>query len=212
MKSAGFFVFVVCLAVLAPPSGAQIQLNEILADPASDWDSDGVLSSKSDEWVEIVNNSPFVVDLSCYRLVDLSGGTTWRYGFAGTLAPGSVFTVYGSDAVSWQSANGFPALGLSLNNAGDTVFLYDVSVGDTVVVDEYTYQSFETIDDRSVGRRADLPSEWVIFDALNPYGGTNSPFGNGCEPTPNGINSCGSPVPTHDTTWGAVKELFSNPM
>jgi len=212
MKFAGCFIFFVCLAFLAPPSGAQVQLNEILADPASDWDSDGTISSKSDEWVEIINRSSLAVDLSCYRLADLSGGTTWRFGFSGTLEAGGVLAVYGSDAVAWQAANGFPSLGLSLNNGGDTVYLYDVSEADTVVVDEYTYQSFETADDRAVGRRDDLPVEWVIFDALNPYGGANPPFGNGCVPTPDEVNSCGSPVPTHDTTWGAVKELFSNPM
>ena len=185
---------------------AQIQLNEVLADPASDWDGDSVVSSKSDEWVEVINVGASAVDVSCFRLGDASGGTTWRFGFSGTLAPGDVVVVYGSDAVAWQGANGFPSFGLSLNNSGETVFLFDISNEDTVIVDEYTYANFEVLDDRSVGRDS-ATGEWVIFDGLNPYTGDGPPSGTGCHPSPGTTNEC-STVPTHDSTWGAIKQLY----
>ena len=88
MKHVAFFLFV--LGAFASVCNAQIRINEILADPASDWSGDASLSSKDDEWVEVINAGATVVDLSAYRLGDASGGTTtWRFGFAGTLAPGA---------------------------------------------------------------------------------------------------------------------------
>ncbi|MDH3216519.1 MAG: lamin tail domain-containing protein [Candidatus Krumholzibacteria bacterium] len=205
-------VFVCFLFVLFPPSqgDTQIRLNEILADPASDWDGDGAVSSRSDEWVEIINVGTSIIDISSYRLGDLSGGTSWRFGFDGTVAPGEVRLVFGSESVAWETANGFPAFGLSLNNAGDAVFLYDVAGGDTIVVDQYAYSAFETEDDRATGRLPDGVGDWFIFDALNPYPGTTPPLGNGCAPTPGHDNVCQGSVPVEETTWGAVKALFSD--
>ena len=186
MKHVAIFVcFLVCLPFAT--SHAQIRLNEILADPASDWDGDSSLSSRSDEWVEIVNVGAAVVDLSTYRLADLSGGTGWRFGFDGALAPGDVRVVFGSESVAWEQANGYPAFGLSLNNGGDTVFLYDLAGGDTVVVDSYTYADFEVADDRAPGRDP-TGATWEIYDGLNPYSGQTPPLGNGCVPTP-GVQS-----------------------
>jgi hypothetical protein len=209
MRIVAVFVFCVVASFLPINSAAQIRLNEILADPASDWDGDGGVNSRSDEWVEIVNIGSSAVDLSSYRLGDVSGDTSWRYGFSGTVAPGEIRLVYGSDAVLWESANGFPAFGLSLNNSGDTVFLFDVAGGDTIVVDQYTYSSFEVQDDRTTGRDPDGTGDWVIFDGLNPYSGSAPPFGNGCAPTPGGTNDCSTSVPVKESTWGAIKALWS---
>ena len=48
-----------------------------------------------------------------------------------------------------------------------------------------------------------------IYDGLNPYGGTEPPFGNGLAPTP-GLPNSGDPppVPVEGETWGGVKGLF----
>lgn len=214
MRIVAFFLsllsYFACLA--APPlSGAraQVLVNEILADPASDWDGDGSLSTKFDEWVEVINVGASSVDLSAYRVGDLSGGYSWRYGFSGTLQPGGVLVVYGSDSQAWETANGFPLMGLSLNNSGDTVILYRLEGSDTVVVDSYAYASHEVLDDRSTGRMAGDFAEWRIFDALNPYAGATPPLGTGCSPSPGATNACGPFVPVEETTWGAIKELFS---
>jgi len=203
-------IFVCCLFLYVSDASAQVYLNEILADPASDWDGDATINSRSDEWVEIVNVGSIPIDLTSYRLGDLSGGLSWRFGFSGSLAPGSTQIVYGSDSVAWEQANGFPAFGLSLNNGGDTVFLYDLSSGDTVTVDQYSYSAFEVEDDRAAGRDPDGTGPWEIFDALNPYSGATPPFGNGCVPTPGESNECTATVPTEQSTWGAIKALYSN--
>jgi Lamin Tail Domain len=210
MRNVAIFLCCLFTALFATRSVAQIRINEIVADPASDWDGDTSVNSRSDEWVEIVNAGSSTIDISTFRLGDLSGGSDWRYGFAGTLAPGETRVVYGSVAVAWESANGFPAVGLSLNNGGDTVFLYDLAGADTVVSDEYTYMDFEVTDDRSTGRSPDGVGPWVIFDALNPYGGENPPLGNGCPPTPGAPNECSSTVPTEESTWGAIKALYGD--
>ncbi len=197
--------FCISAAVSCP---AQIRLNEILADPASDWDGDGEVNSKTDEWVEIINTGSSGIDLSNLRLGDISGGYDWRFAFSGSLGPGEILVVYGSQVVQWQIENGVSTYGLSLNNSGDTVYLYRLTGSDTTVADSYGYQSHEVLDDRSVGRKPDGFGEWIIFDALNPYSGTKPPFGTGCNPSPGLPTACATPV--ESTTWGLVKSLYMN--
>lgn len=189
----------------AAPACGQVLVNEILGDPGFDWNGDGTVSSRDDEWVEIVNAGPDPVVLDEYRLSD--GGTRLlRYGFSGTLAPGAVRVVFGSESVAWESANGVSAVGLSLNNAGDSVRLWKIAGSDTVLVDSYTYAAFENLDDRSVGRLPDGGTEWRLWDHRTPYSGTTPPFGTGCEPTPGTHNQC--PTPVEQTPWSRVKDLY----
>jgi hypothetical protein len=208
MKFVAFFCFVFLSVSIAATCPAQICLNEILADPASDWDGDGEINSKTDEWVEIINTSSSPIDLTNLRIGDLSGGYNWRFAFSGSLAPGEIRVVYGSEVVQWQSENGVSTYGLSLNNSGDTVYLYKLTASDTQVVDWYGYQSHEVLDDRSVGRRPDGWGDWTLFDALNPYNGTKPPIGSGCNPSPGLPIACATPVKS--TTWGLVKKLYMN--
>jgi len=214
MKNVAFFLSLLFVSALLAAfavghAEAQLLLNEILADPASDWDGDAAVGSRTDEWVEVMNAGASSIDLSPYRLGDLSGGYSWRYGFGGTLAPGAVVIVYGSTALAWQSANGFPSMGLSLNNAGDTVLLYKIEGTDTLVADTYGYLAHEGLDDRSTGRMQSDVSEWRVFDGLNTYTGTKPPLGTGCSPSPGAVNACGPRIPVEGSTWGAIKELFA---
>jgi hypothetical protein len=189
----------------ASPVCGQIRVNEILGDPGVDWAGDGTVSSRDDEWVEIVNAGPDPVVLDDYRLSD--GGTRLlRFGFSGTLAPGAVQVVFGAASVAWESNNGVSAVGLSLNNAGDTVRLWKIAGADTVLVDSYTYAAFENLDDRSVGRLPDGGAEWRLWDRHTPYSGTTPPLGTGCEPTPGTQNQC--PTPVQQTPWSQVKRLY----
>lgn len=199
---------VVSLGVAQPCQG-QVLVNEILADPGFDWDGDGAVSSRDDEWVEIVNAGLVPVDLSSYLLSD--GGTSrlLRFGFSGTLAPGGVKLVTGGTSVAWESANGESATGLSLNNTGDTVRLWQVVGTDTLLVDSYTYVGFEVLDDRSTARMPDGAPTWALFDARNPYAGTTPPLGTGCPPTPGTSNVC--PTAVTPVGWGAVKSLYAPP-
>ncbi|HET6350241.1 MAG TPA: lamin tail domain-containing protein, partial [Candidatus Krumholzibacteria bacterium] len=172
MKYVAFFFSVfLCVMGLASASTAQVHLNELLADPATDWNGDGTVDSKLDEWVEIVNTGAAVVDLSTFRISDASGNTSFRFALSGTLAPGQVKVYFGSDVVAWQAANGVAQQGLSLNNSGDTVFLYEVNGENIDVADSHTYASADVLDDRSTGRLPNGTGDWVIFDGLNPYKG-----------------------------------------
>ncbi|RJR28065.1 MAG: lamin tail domain-containing protein [Candidatus Latescibacterota bacterium] len=207
------FRFLLCLAFclcalssLPAPCAAQIVVNEFVADPARDWDGDGTTNLRDDEWIEIRNIGTVPVDLSAYRLADAEGPTVFRYGFAGTLDPGAVRVVYGSDSRAWEEANGFPLYGLSLNNTGDVVSLYRLAGGDTALVDSYAYREVAARDDRSIGRRSDAPSVWITFDALNPCTATCDPAGTGCFPTPGSQNTCLTPAAT--ATWGSIKGIY----
>ena len=117
-------LFFGALSSLAPAGAAQVKLNEMIADPNSDWDGDGVVNSKLDEWVEIINTSSNTVDLGVYRITDLSAGKAFRFALSGTIAPGQTRVIFGAEVVAWQNANSVSAFGFSLNNGGDTGYLY----------------------------------------------------------------------------------------
>ena len=206
-------VFVMAVAVAVGVLGARragaaptdaIQLSEVLAGPARDWDGDGVFDAKADEWIEIRNAGGVTLPLDGYCVADAD--TTVRYAFSGTLAAGAVLLVTGSQAVAWQQFVGRTTSGLSLNNAGDVVFLLRIVGVDTTVVDEHGYNSIEGGTDRSTGRTDTAGDTWVLFDALNPYTGSGTPSGTGCPPTPGGPNGCTTDVSA--VTWGAIKRLY----
>ena len=50
-----FFSAILCVMGLASASTAQVHLNEILADPATDWNGDGTVDSKLDEMARVIS-------------------------------------------------------------------------------------------------------------------------------------------------------------
>jgi len=197
-------VLVVASLGTAEPCKGQVVISEILGDPAMDWDGDAVVGFKEDEWVEIANVGTTPAPLDSLRLSDASD--VFRFGFQGTLAPGSQLVVFGSDSVAWETAHGFSTVGLSLNNGGDTVRLWQLAGAETLLVDEYTYAAHEAEDDRSTARMPIDGDTWVLFDALHPWTGTAPPPPTGCPPTPAADNQCPTAVQGH--TWSRVKKLF----
>ena len=201
-----------CILLLHPPATARpacaqdaLRINEILAAPARDWDGSGAFSSRDDEWVEVINPGLTDLDLSPYMLTD--GDSLPRFRFSGSLPAGAVLLVTGRMSYDWERANGQPAFGLSLGNTVDSVMLWHVSATDTTLVESYTYRAHESAADRSVGRAIDAPNGWQLFDGLNPYTGTALPPGNGCNPTPGAVNTCGlTGAPA--TSWGRLKALY----
>ena len=192
-------------AGVAPPAcRAAVVLSEILADPATDWNGDGAINSRDDEWVEVTNTGPDAVDLSAYFLRDALG-TEAHLQLSGTLGSGQARVFFGSDAAAWQATQGITVTGLSLNNTGDTVELWRGMPGQTgsQLDDVDIFADHEAEDDRSSGRLTD--GTWVIFDALNPYTGTLLPGGSGCAPSPGAVNVCRPNVPLEAATWGALK-------
>jgi hypothetical protein len=205
-----FYLFLALFSITAIPRfsdcAAQLAINEIMADPARDWDGDGALSSRDDEWVEIINLGKAAVDLAGYRLSDGEGRPVWRYGFSGVLEAGALRIVYGSDSRAWEEANGFAVYGLSLNNTGDRISLYRIAGADTAVVDGYTFAEAAARDDRAIGRRSDSPAVWVVFDAYNPCTAACVPAGSGCYPTPGAANTC--TTATESQSWGSIKSMY----
>jgi hypothetical protein len=200
-------VFLVsCATAIGSGALAQVVINEFLADPARDWDGDGLYSYRDDEWVEIANLGASTAGLDGYYLTDGEGPSVWRYGFSGSLAPGAVIAVYGSDAKAWEESAGYPVYGLSLNNVGDVVSLYRVTGEDTVLVDSFKYGDRAADDDRSVGRDIGAQEMWMIFDALNPCSDSCVPAGCGCIPTPEEANYCYTA--SGPESWSRIKSRY----
>jgi len=184
-------------------AGSDLRIDEILAGPARDWDGDGVYDSRSDEWLEVINNGLAPLDLAPYRIADAD--STIRYELSGMLLPGEVRLVTGSMAVAQQRSLGHTATGLSLNNSGDTILLFRVGASDTTLADSRHYGTIEAASDRSTGWLND-PAIWALFDGLNKYSGAGDPQGTGCNPTPGARNGCA--IPATETTWGNIKRLY----
>ena len=200
-------VFLTTFSVVSVCRG-QVLINEILADPARDWDGDGEENFRNDEWVEIVNAGDSVVDLDGYLLADGEGEIVCRYGFSGLLDPGAVRVVYGSESRAWEESNGLPVYGLSLNNAGDRVSLYRVIGPDTVLVDSIDCDDKAAEDDRSLGRSEKDIGMWAVFDAYNPCADKCVPAGCGCIPTPGGTNGCITAEKSE--SWGMIKRIYDD--
>lgn len=190
-------------ATTAPSGG--VRLNEFLAGPARDWNGDGVLSTRDDEWIEIVNLGATPADLSSYYFTD--GDSIPRFAFSGTLDPGGRRLVFGSESYAWEKATGHSAFGLSLGNTGDQVILWQVTGAESVVVDRYTYLAHEGAGDRAVGRIPDGTGDWALLDSLNPYTGALSPPATGCAPSPGWTNTC-TATEARRVSWGGLKQLY----
>lgn len=187
---------------------AELRLSEALSAPASDWDGDGTVDYKGDEWVEILNTGPAVEDLDGVFLKDATGDA-YHYGFHGTLAAGEVLVVYGSDAVQWQADNGAGSSGLSLNNSGDGLELWRDIAEPRIfqALDMLPIPSHAAAADRSIGWST-ATSSWVLHDGLNPYSGQALPGPTGCEPSPGVRNHCDGLVPVEASSWGTLKARF----
>jgi hypothetical protein len=201
---ARFIPLVAVLGLAATPAFSEVLLNEVLADPARDWNGDAAVSSRDDEWVEIINTGPGAVDLTGYRLA--GPDSVWRYEFTGTLAAGAVRVVYGRQSYDWEVANGFPAFGLRLGNSGGEIVLFHVAGSSIAQLDCYAYADHEADDDRSSGRGPDGGPNWILLDGHNPWTGAAEPKGSGCLPTPGARLVCATPVAP--VTWGRVKVLI----
>lgn len=198
-RLAGLSLALLCL--LSAPASAALLLSEVLSGPQSDWDGDGDVDSKLDEWVEIVNTGPFPESLENVFLRD-GTGTAYHFGFSGQLLPNEVVLVTGADAVAWQAANDAGSSGLSLNNGGDTLELLR-NDGTVTVIDTVVVPSHAADPDRSMARAAE--GDWLLYDQINPYGGSNDPTGTGCAPSPGVVNTCRTSVPVRAASFGAVK-------
>jgi hypothetical protein len=115
-----FFSAILCLMGLASASHAQLHLNEILADPGKDWNSDGTVDSKP---MSGSRSSTPARRRWISRRIDFGCGGNRRFALRDWNAgagPDQGLLRLGRGGVA--AANGVSQLGLSLNNSGDTVF------------------------------------------------------------------------------------------
>lgn len=214
MRAKNWCTFITVLSLLVfctwtTAARAQLRITEILSAPGMDWNSDGSVDSKLDEWVEITNTGTEPVDLQDVFLRD-GTGTAWHYGFSGTLAPGEIALITGSASLQWQEANGAGTSGLSLNNSGDLVELWRAPEGgEASLLDAATVPGHAAASDRSY---AWLQGQgiWILHDGLNPYGGNLVPTGTGCDPSPGQSNLCTAGVPIEDLSFGRVKAVWED--
>jgi len=198
-------VSLIVFALGTPVLGAVV-INELMADPETDWNSSGVPNYRDDEWVEVYNNGTGVENLAAYYLRDITDDTP-HLQMSGLLQPGQVMVFYGGDAVAWQQDNDVTVSGLSLNNTGDTVEVVFWDGIDYRVIDSVSYTDHEAEDERSSGRDP-LTGAWTLYDGLNPHTGSQEPLGSGCLPSPGAPNDCPPLVPVKRTSWDGLKSLY----
>jgi hypothetical protein len=170
-------VALVGLSPAATHSG--LVINEALPAPHADWSGNAIPGEPSDEWIEIANVGTDAVMLEDHYVAAAASPDSPRTGLAGMLPAGERLLVTGEHAIDWQSANGRPAEGLGLGDAGDALALFRASGGVPECVDALSWGPVAT--DVALGRMPDGTGPATLFDALAD-GGT------GPQPTPGGAN------------------------
>jgi len=144
---------------VAAPTDSPIIINEIHADPdlsSGDANGDGIVNIDDDEFVELINTSDGLLDISGWTLQDLVSPITPRHTFPpGTVLPsGCAIVVFGGGNPTGDFGGSIvqTTSSLSLNNADETITLFDAA--QTAVV-SYTYGS-EGGDNQSLTRSPDI--------------------------------------------------------
>ncbi|WP_426431352.1 lamin tail domain-containing protein [Winogradskyella sp. HB-48] len=179
------------------PALPNIVINEILADPTGiDANGDGTVSTTEDEFVELVNNEIFAVDITGYTLSDAVG---IKHVFGSIILPagGSVVVFSGGTPTGISGASETASTGnLQLNNGGDTVTLED---GSSNIIATYTYGG-EGGNDQSLGRNEDIFGGFVQHTTIQT---------NPVAASPGLYNTSGLPFST--ITWkGSVDNDWAN--
>lgn len=199
-----FAIVLTAVAGYPAPGAAQLRISEVLSAPTEDYDLDGEVDSKSDEYVEVHNPSAETVQLANWFLRD-GTGDAYHYGFAGSIPPGGTLVVTGTMSQVWQANNDAGTSGLSLNNTGDVVELWFADPESTpVLIDTVTVPPHAAQAGRSIALDF-VTDEYVLHDALAPYGGASVPLATGCAPNPGIPGTCTGGVPTAARAWGALK-------
>jgi hypothetical protein len=126
-------------------AGADVLINEMLANPAKDWNGNGAVSGMDDEFIELYNSGNESVDVSGYVLKDtVFRSTPGEYALPeGTvIGPKDLLVIFVSTSGVFQG------------NDGDAIKLYDPSGN---LVDEMEYDA--TKEDVSFARIPD-GGEW----------------------------------------------------
>ena len=163
------------LTVLVP-----LVINEFLADPAEgaagDANRDGTRDGTQDEFVEIVNDSDALLDISGVRLAD-AAGVRFTVPAGTTLAPRQALVVFGGGTPDPTDVAFGGALirtasgGLSFNNDGDTIrLLLQIANADASLA-AISYGGATGLNgsaDQSLTRSPDITGAFVLHTVARP--------------------------------------------
>ena len=145
-----FFIISVASSAGANSTSGKIVINEMLPNPASDWNKNGVTSGMDDEFIELFNSGKEPVDISGYNITDLSLGYYYIIPNGTIIKPEGFWVVFSSESNVFQ------------RNSGDIIWLYDPSGN---LVDEKEYNS--TTSDVSFARIPD-GGNWTTSKTPTP--------------------------------------------
>ncbi|MDD4162591.1 MAG: lamin tail domain-containing protein [Methanothrix sp.] len=122
-----YLISLICIIMAVNATGADIVINEMLSNPASDWNKNGDISGMDDEFVELFNAGKEPVDVSGYVMKDTVFRSTpgeYRMPNGTTIKPGEFLAIFVSSSGVFQG------------NDGDCIRLFDPS-GNLVDQKEY---------------------------------------------------------------------------
>jgi hypothetical protein len=148
-----YLVSLICIFMTVNATGANIVINEMLANPASDWNENGDIGGMDDEFVELFNSGKESVDVSGYVIKDTVFRSTqgeYKIPNGTTIKPGEFLTIFVSSSSVFQG------------NDGDCIKLFDSSGN---LVDQKEYEA--TTADVSFARISD-GGKWQNSTAPTP--------------------------------------------
>lgn len=145
----------------SPPKISAIVINEILPNPSGD---DNALKPAG-EWVELYNRSGVGIDVDGWVLYDADNTHELPITISNTNTAGTIVPAHGFLVVYRNADADF-----SLDDDGDTVRLYDDTIGSGTLIDLYTYTGVVP-DDKSIARYPDGSDTW--YDPVPTPGGPN---------------------------------------
>jgi len=148
-----YLIYLVSMLLAVNLAGANVLINEMLANPAKDWNGNGVISGMDDEFIELYNSGNQTVDVSGYVLKDMvfrSSPGEYALANATVIGPGEFLVIFVSKSGVFQG------------NDKDAITLYD-PFGN--LVDEMKYDA--TTVDVSFARIPD-GGEWKNSTAPTP--------------------------------------------
>lgn len=178
MLNIGKWAVLILPLIFVVPAQASLIINEILADPASglagDSNGDGVRDASQDEFVELLNISGSVLDISGWTIHD---GAALRHTFAAgsLLADQMAVVVFGGGTPAGVYAGSLVTTAssglLGFNNSGDIIQVFDASAN---LITSLIYGP-EGGDNQSLTRFPDLTGTFVkhtTVSSLNYSPGT----------------------------------------
>ncbi len=159
---------------VASPHQGDVLINEVLIDGATDQDAngDGDIDGVDDEFVELVNNSGQELTLDGWTLWDSDLPTARHIFLDGESIPaGEALVVFGGGSapdditgahfIVAQNNDAGIAFGLSLNNEGDVLTLYDDQMREVAVFAYGEDGIITAVQDESITRNPDITGDFA---------------------------------------------------